>query len=125
MSLSFPLFHHVQHSMIRAEVIRDASNLCQSVAKFWLSYGTAALVVSESSIMKAILTTLCSIAAINFIGTDLRAEISDVEIHCIPKKWTPAGTKTPLRAASCGQKSGGPTMSRSKTRPSKISPDLK
>ena len=26
------------------------------------------------------------------------------------KKWMPAGTKTPLRAASCGQKSGGPTI---------------
>ena len=43
--------------------------------------------------MKAILTTLCSIAAINFSGTDLRAEISDVEIHCIPKKVDASGNQ--------------------------------
>ena len=63
------------------------------MARVYLSDPTAALVVSESSIMKAILTTLCSIAAINFSGTDLRAEISDVEIHCIPKKVDASGNQ--------------------------------
>jgi hypothetical protein len=47
--------------------------------------------------MKAILTTLCSIAAINFIGTDLRADISQVEIHCVPKKVDTNGNQ-PSRA---------------------------
>jgi hypothetical protein len=78
-------------------IIRAVSNLCQSVAKVCLTGRTAAIAVCESSIMKAILTTLCSIAAINFIGTDLRADISQVEIHCVPKKVDTNGNQ-PSRA---------------------------